>query len=159
MDAQAAVERLLEMANLTDDLDDEAADHLIEWGANSLRALIAFEDDDQTSGDKLNKVTGLMRAARQIARQAPTSNPQALQHYIQLFLNNATELYPAQAVQRGTEVVQSLADELAGKSPTQAIQQLLAAVVPSASAPPTVEDTTEESEMGLSFNEYDDPVM
>jgi hypothetical protein len=160
MDVQAAVERLLETANLTDDLDDQAADQLIEWGANSLRTLITPEDTDQTSGDKLNKVMALMRAARQIARNARYNDPQGLQHYIQLFLNNAAELFPAQSVTRGTDVMISMAGALAGKSASQALQQLLTAVAPPTSSP--VEGTTEQADMDLglsSFDENDDPVM
>ena len=159
MDAQAAVERLLETANLTDDLDDEAADKLIEWGADSLRTLIAPDDDDQTSGDKLNKVMALMRAVRQIARNARFTDAQGLQHYIQLFLNNATELFPIQSVTRGNEVVTSMAHGLAGKLPTDAIQQLLAAVMPSAPAQPPAVSTTDEIAEEVSFDENDDPVM
>ena len=53
----------------------------------------------------------------------------------------------------------SMAGDLAGKSASQAIQQLLTAVVPPTEA--SAEGTTEQADMdlGVSFDENDDPVM
>jgi hypothetical protein len=66
VDRQIFVDRLLESENLTDNLEDEAANTLIKWGIGQIDHLIAGKDDE-TAGTKVNQLMSLMRAVNSLA--------------------------------------------------------------------------------------------
>ena len=66
MDLQILIDRLLESENLTDNLDDEAANTLINWGIHQIDPL-AKNQDDETAGTRVNRLMALMRAVNSIA--------------------------------------------------------------------------------------------
>jgi hypothetical protein len=156
MDVEAAVERLLETANLTGDLDDATADQVITWGVSTLRATFAPGDDEATSGHKLAQVMGLMRSAQQIARQAQQNDAEALRFYVQLFLNNLTELRPGTRHEAGSGLALQVADALVGQPLAEAVTRLLAAALPANAR--NLDDAGEGREPDA-FAPNDDPVM
>lgn len=60
------IDRLLESENLTDNLDDEAANLLIKWGIGQIDHLIEGKDEE-AAGTAVNHLMGLMRVVNSIA--------------------------------------------------------------------------------------------
>jgi hypothetical protein len=71
MDRQILIERLLEVANLTDWLEDEAAKSLLKWAVSQVDRLMAGSGDDEAVNRKLQ---GLMKVVKRINSLA--GNPQ-----------------------------------------------------------------------------------
>src|SRR5450631_495885 len=66
MDPQRAKERILENENLTDNLDDEAADWLLNWGIGHLNGLVGSIQDEDSAGEKINALMAVMRQLNRI---------------------------------------------------------------------------------------------
>ncbi len=75
MDHQAAVDRILETENLTDGLEDDEANWLLNWGIGYLPALIGALEDEEAAGAKVNELMAVMRKINQIVadREAAAS--------------------------------------------------------------------------------------
>ncbi len=54
-------DRILETENLTDNLEDEEANVLLDWGIGQLPGLIQGIDDPDQAGDKVNALMAFMR--------------------------------------------------------------------------------------------------
>jgi hypothetical protein len=63
MNRQLLIDRLLEVANLTDQLEDEPADALIKWAVSQVDRLLAGSPDLQAIYARMQ---GLMKAIRSI---------------------------------------------------------------------------------------------
>lgn len=61
MNLQVAIEQLLGTENLTDNLDDAAADALLNWGIERLRDVWLPTDDEATANAKIALITAIMR--------------------------------------------------------------------------------------------------
>lgn len=61
MDLQAAIDQLLGTENLTDNLDDTAADALLTWGIERLRDVLHPTDDEVAANAKLALITAIIR--------------------------------------------------------------------------------------------------
>ncbi len=89
MTMQLDIESLLENASLTSNLDDRAANTLLEWGADCVRLI--YQDESVPSleqrEDRLRDIRRLMRAvnswARRPAESDSAANPAALQQIIE----------------------------------------------------------------------------
>lgn len=77
---QRAVERLLEDEALTADLVDAAAEHLLSWGKEQVRAILTEETGATEDHPRLAALRRQMRAiARQIGELPPEEQAGALQ--------------------------------------------------------------------------------
>jgi hypothetical protein len=66
MEEQAAIDRILETENLTDNLEDQEANWLLDWGIKRLPGLIAGILDDEAAGAKVNELMAVMRQVNRI---------------------------------------------------------------------------------------------
>jgi len=67
MDRQLFVDRLLETENLTDQLEDDDANSLLNWGISQIDGLIDGIDDDDTAGEKISQLMHVMRGLNSLA--------------------------------------------------------------------------------------------
>lgn len=61
MDPQIFIERILETANLTDNLEDAEADQLLRWGVAQIPALLDGVADEETAGERVSALMAFMR--------------------------------------------------------------------------------------------------
>jgi hypothetical protein len=73
-----AIERMTEISNITDDLEDDAATVLIDWGAAKARQLAT---NDQIPDDTVHDLLGLMRMLNRLAT-VPV-RPEEVDEYVQ----------------------------------------------------------------------------
>jgi phosphatidylserine/phosphatidylglycerophosphate/cardiolipin synthase-like enzyme len=78
MDERLAIERILENENLTDGLEDEDANWLLEWGTSRVGGLIAGIEDDEAAGEKVSQVMAVMRSLNAIAADRAVEDPASL---------------------------------------------------------------------------------
>jgi len=75
MDRQLLIEKILETENLTDALEDDDANALLDWGIAQVDALISGTSDEEVAGEKINNLMHLMRGLNKIA-----GNPSRTSH-------------------------------------------------------------------------------
>jgi len=93
MDTQIFVDRLLEVENLTSDLEDAEAKWLLEWGLQQIPLVIEGYTEEEQAGEQIHALMSFMRrinrlAARRASRPVETilEDLQALQQaYAQAF--------------------------------------------------------------------------
>ena len=66
-DLKIFIDRMLETENLTDCLEDEDADYLINWGIARLREIVGNIEDIPLAGEATNDLMRFMRLLNQIA--------------------------------------------------------------------------------------------
>jgi hypothetical protein len=66
-DPQNFIDRMLETENLSEYLEDEDADYLINWGVAQLKENIGKIEDINAAGEYTNDLMGFMRILNQIA--------------------------------------------------------------------------------------------
>src|SRR5262249_5634933 len=67
MDRQTAIDRITETENLTDGLEDDDANWLLDWGIAQVDGLVTGIKDEDEAGEKLNQLMSVMRTLNQIA--------------------------------------------------------------------------------------------
>jgi len=67
LDRQTFVDRLLEVENLTDQLEDDEANILLDWGISKIDGLIDGIDDHDAAGEKINGLMHVMRGLNSLA--------------------------------------------------------------------------------------------
>ena len=67
MDRQLLIEKILETENLTDALEDDDANTLLDWGIAQVDTLIEGTNDEEIAGEKINNLMHLMRGLNKIA--------------------------------------------------------------------------------------------
>ena len=78
MDRQTFVDRLLESENLTDQLEDEAANVLLDWGVGKIDELIEGVTDHEAAGEKVNGLMHVMRGLNALAGNPTGATSQQL---------------------------------------------------------------------------------
>jgi len=95
MDKQPFIDRILETENLTGDLEDDAADHLLNWGINQLDRLLADVADEEAAHEKVHALMQAMRGVNWIVANPSTPAPgkvtELAAHYAQAFGKTAAE--------------------------------------------------------------------
>jgi hypothetical protein len=66
-DPQKFVDRMLEIENLTDNLEDNDANFLLNWGVDRLKKIVEPEADDESAGQRANQLHGFMRTLNQVS--------------------------------------------------------------------------------------------
>jgi hypothetical protein len=128
MDKQAAIDRILETENLTDGLEDDDANWLLNWGINFLPALIGELEDEEAAGVKVNELMAVMRKINQITADraaAAEDLAEAIAGFAEAYaraFGGARPLTPQDAV--------ALAASLAAQPSRQAMLALIETVQP-----------------------------
>jgi hypothetical protein len=95
MDRQTAIERITETENLTDGLEDDDANWLLDWGIARVDGLLAGISDGDAAGEKLNQLMAVMRSLNQIAADRAAATPDALAADIRMFLARYQQAFGA----------------------------------------------------------------
>ena len=119
MDRQLFIDRLLESENLTDNLEDEAANTLIKWGISQIDHLIK-DKDEETAGAKVNQLMSLMRAVNSVAGDPSAVSLAPLFRLLNRFAQTFDKDHPISEDERST-----VAKEISSMQPKDAVDYLL----------------------------------
>ncbi len=95
MDRQTAIDRITETENLTDGLEDDDANWLLDWGIAQVDGLVTGIKDEDAAGEKLNQLMAVMRTLNQIAADRAAKPPDALAGDIRTFLERYQQAFGA----------------------------------------------------------------
>ena len=120
IDPQNFIDRMLEVENLTDTLEDEDADYLLNWGVALLKHRLNQFEDREAAGKYTNDLMGFMRNLNQI-----TGNLENLQaeDLVQLEECRQKAFGPGQELE--AEAHGDLVARLKVMTPRQALEYLL----------------------------------
>ena len=124
-DPQKFIDRLLEAENLTDYLEDEDADYLINWGVAQLREIIGKIEDITTAGECANDLMGFLRTLNQITGNLDNIRQDDL---VQLAGYRQKAFGPGQDLAPGDYL--EATSRLEAMTPRQAIDYLLQGLLP-----------------------------
>lgn len=130
MDKQAAIDRITETENLTDNLEDDDANWLIEWGINKATEVTASIADEEMAGGKLNAVMAVMRKLNQIAGSHSDKDADALSDDVRVLAMMYANAFGASRHLDAT-ALKHAAKSIAPQSPRQLMEYLLNLVTPS----------------------------
>jgi hypothetical protein len=77
-DPQIFIDRMLEVENLTDALEDEDAEFLLDWGVAQLKERLRKIEDREAAGKYTNNLMGFMRTLNQISGDLENIQPEDL---------------------------------------------------------------------------------
>ena len=117
---QNFIDRMLEVENLTDTLEDDDADFLLNWGVAQLKGRLISINDSDAAGKYTNELIGFMRTVNQIAGDLENIQPDKL---AQLAEFRQKALGRGQAL--GAETYGEALDRLGTMTPRQALEYLL----------------------------------
>ena len=126
MFAQMAIDRITETENLTGDLEDDAADWLINWGIEQAQGLITNDTDADVAGDKISTVMDVMRQINQIVSSRKSAD---LNTDLQKLATLQSAAFGTSATVSAPDY-QTLAHKLKGQSASKALATLAAFVRP-----------------------------
>jgi len=123
MGKEIYVERLLETENLTDELEDQDANWLLEWGIARLDRVLQGSVDEEAAGNRVNALMAVMRKINRIAGSRADRSPEDLKADL-IALNGLFEAAfgSAQLVSPGE--LEAAAASLPGLSTRQALELL-----------------------------------
>lgn len=122
MNRQVLIDRILETENLTDNLEDEDADALINWGIAQVDPLVGGVDDEDVAGEKINQLMHLMRQINSIAGDPSSVSQQKLRKFIDQYVETFGK---GQDHEIREEERNSLVDKLAQMQPGEVVKYLL----------------------------------
>jgi hypothetical protein len=120
MDRQLLIDRLLEAENLTDNLEDDAANTLIKWGIRQIDPLINGVEDDESAGTKINHLMALMRGVNSIAGNPSSASSDSLLRLLDRFAQTFDKDHQIHEEER-----QAVARKLSLMQPKEAVDYLL----------------------------------
>lgn len=91
MEPERFAERMLEIENLTDELEDAEAQRLLDWGLAELGPLVGEIQDAEAAGEKANALMAVMRKINRLVGRLADKTPEDLIEDI----NSLDELYAA----------------------------------------------------------------
>jgi hypothetical protein len=133
MDEQVAIDRITETENLTDNLEDQAANWLIDWGISQAKQLVSNIKDEDLAGDKLNAVMAVMRSLNQIAGGYMDKPASALADDIRSFLTLYSNAFGAENTVT-SKAIRDAARTIARQSPRETMQTLIDLAAPGPAA-------------------------
>lgn len=143
MDEQTAIDRITENENLTDGLEDEDADWLINWGISHVREALAHVQglnkpaDEDAEGNQLNALMAVMRKMNQIAADRNVKASDALASDVLEFVDQYAAVFGStpKKMLEAQSMAQSLEKTTAAihtATPRETMQHLLDLVQPAA---------------------------
>ncbi len=138
MNEESAIERITETENLTDSLEDQDANWLLDWGIGHLHDLISSIEDEDAAGEKVHDLMAVMRKLNQIAGDKTVKAPNDLAEDVREFASLFAKTF-------GQTKIAAVKDEhyvkaagaIKQQSPREAMQTLIKLVSPAASSTPT----------------------
>jgi hypothetical protein len=121
-DPQIFIDRMLEVENLTDALEDEDAEYLINWGVARLKEGLGKIEDREAAGEYTNNLMGFMRTLNQISGDLENIRAEDLA----VLADHRQKTFGAAQVQ-ATETYDEVATRLKGMKPRQVLEYLLQA--------------------------------
>jgi hypothetical protein len=85
LDEQIAIERILEIDSLTDELGDDEANYLLEWASAHAPALIKGLADDDVAGEKVNALIAVLRQVNTMAALRKTRSADEIRGEVEQF--------------------------------------------------------------------------
>ncbi len=135
MKDQDAIDRITETENLTDALEDDDANWLINWGVGHVHdlmtTLLGSKQNDDAAGEKVNALMAVMRKLNQIAADRAVKAPDALASDVEAFAALYAKAFGQAKTIQSHEVKQA-AVTLAKQTPRETMQSLLNMVTPTA---------------------------
>jgi hypothetical protein len=135
MNEQTAIDRILETENLTDGLEDDDANWLIDWGVERVRPLIAGIEDDEAAGEKVHQLMTVMRKLNQITADRQVKSAEDLAADVNMFLTAHAAAF-GHAPTLGSGEVAFACVTIKMLPPLQAIQLLLGLAKPQDTSKP-----------------------
>lgn len=120
MDRQILVDRLLGTSNLTDELEDDAANELLNWAVSQVDGLMADGADEATVNQRIYDLMQLMRGVNKWASKPQSFTEGVLQEFTQSYLRVFGDVRNASGDERARVVAQ-----LAELNPKDALIYLL----------------------------------
>lgn len=120
MDTSRYIDRILETENLTDNLEDDDANVLIDWGVGHLNTVIGESGDEEVAGSQVMALMNVMRSINRIIGNFPIPHPDGLKEFIHSYDN-------AFATDHSNDFIEHevIATQLAGMTPSEALLFLL----------------------------------
>ncbi len=135
MDPERFAERMLEIENLTDELEDAEAQLLLDWGIAELGPLLADVQDSEAAGEKANGLIGLMRKINRLVGRMTGKAPDQLAEELTALDEVWRAIYPGAAPSSASQAAQSPAS-FSALDTRSALQLLLKRPTPSAAIEP-----------------------
>ena len=129
MDVADAKERMLEVENLTDALEDDDANWLLDWGAKQVGPLIQGIADDDQAGEKVNQLMGVMRSINRITGDRNAAPPDELTDDVHQLVDKYNAAFST-SISPSDEQIKALVGRIATLNERDTMQALLAAVMP-----------------------------
>ena len=120
IDPQNFISRMLEVENLTDALEDEDANYLLNWGVAQLKLKLGNIEDREAAGEYTNDLMGFLRALNQVTGNLENLQPEGL---VQLAERRQKAFGPGQ--EPAVENYDKAIARLKMMTPRQAIDYLL----------------------------------
>lgn len=120
MDHQVLIDRLLESENLTDNLEDDDANTLINWGVAQIKPLVKGITDEEAAGEKVNQLMSLMRQINSIAGNLSTVSEEKIQMLLEQFTQTFDKDHHV-----SDEELKTVAEKLSQMQPGEAVNYLL----------------------------------
>ena len=124
MKIERAIERISETENLTDALEDDDANWLLEWGFNRLPGLIGSTPNDQEADSKLTQLMGVMRQVNYITGEREVLEEKDLEREIRVLADDYRKTF-GKGRKPSPDDSRQIARELGRQPPRQAMQTLL----------------------------------
>lgn len=124
MDVSEAKDRMLEVENLTDALEDDDANWLLDWGIDKVGPLIQGIADDDQAGEKVNQLMGVMRSVNRITGDRSAAPPDELADDVRQLVEKYNAAFGAN-VSLSDEQVTALVGRIAKLGERDTMQALL----------------------------------
>jgi hypothetical protein len=120
IDPQIFIDRMLEVENLTNALEDEEAKFLLDWGIARLKEKLSRIDNNEAAGEYTNNLLGYMRAVNRIAGNLENVRPESLAELAEL-----RKIAAGTDQEVATKDLEAAASRLKVMTPRQALEILL----------------------------------
>ena len=125
MEKDMFVERMLEIENLTDELEDDQANWLLNWGISRLDQVLQGAADAEAGGDKANALIAVMRKINRMTGARGTAGSETLADDLSALSGLFSAAFGKEYVVTAAECCLAAA-RLAKLSPQQAVEYLAA---------------------------------
>jgi len=121
MDEELFTSRLLETENLTDNLEDDDANTLLDWAVGQVKGIIG---DPLTAGERVNSLMAVVRKINHLVPDLGVRSPQDISAALADMARTADGAFGRTPPAGGADL-QNLAGKLRSASTSEAIQSLL----------------------------------
>jgi hypothetical protein len=119
MDQQLFIDRLLETENLTDNLEDDDANSLLNWGVAQIAGLINDIADHEAAGEKINSLMHFMRGLNSVAGNPAGASHETIADLVSRYRQSFGEM-----IQITDDEYRSIAERVSSMQPGEAVDFL-----------------------------------